>query len=225
VLHVATHARHDQDAVFHVQLKVRCVVRPILFYDVFPILIVILFHFDSRVVWCRTARLTVPGAAAYCTIHTTSASSGRGKVECVVPPNCRFGHAGTAPLTSLLACWRYSSPDRQLGNEFQSNWDTKAEQDGVLQYGKDFLTQFSPVQTESKNGAMITSCICHGCNWAALTTGSDNKTSYQHYADWYYGRTSGAASIHIDTRSPNGGGAITDPHCKPFPAAAAVDRR
>ena len=30
----------------------------------------------------------------------------------------------------------------QLGNEFQSQWTTKAEQAGVLQYGKDFLTGF-----------------------------------------------------------------------------------
>jgi hypothetical protein len=43
----------------------------------------------------------------------------------------------------------------QLGNEFQSNWLTKAEQDGVLQYGKDFMAQLAPVDT-SKHGGMIT---------------------------------------------------------------------
>ena len=32
----------------------------------------------------------------------------------------------------------------QLGNEFQSNWATKAEQAGVLQYGKDFMAQLAP---------------------------------------------------------------------------------
>ena len=46
----------------------------------------------------------------------------------------------------------------QLGNEFQSNWQTKAEQDGVIQYGKDFMAQLAPVYTggETKNGGMIT---------------------------------------------------------------------
>ena len=49
----------------------------------------------------------------------------------------------------------------QLGNEFQSKWATKAEQDGVLQYGKDFMAQLAPVYSasETKNGGMITSCI------------------------------------------------------------------
>jgi hypothetical protein len=46
----------------------------------------------------------------------------------------------------------------QLGSEFQSNWKTKAEQDGVIQYGKDFMAQLAPVYTggETKNGGMIT---------------------------------------------------------------------
>lgn len=104
----------------------------------------------------------------------------------------------------------------QLGNEFQSKWTTPAEQQGVLQYGKDFMTQFAPVQQEPKNGAMITSCICHGCPWSTLVL--NNMTSYQHYGRWYNGLTTGAGSIHIDTRTPNGGGAITDPKCAKFPA-------
>ena len=103
----------------------------------------------------------------------------------------------------------------QLGSEFQSNWATKAEQDGVVQCGVDFLKQFSPVQSEPKNGAMIMSCICHGCPWRTLAVG--NKTSYQHYANWYYGKTTGADSIRIDTALPTGGGTIKDTHCKPFP--------
>ena len=96
----------------------------------------------------------------------------------------------------------------QLGNEFQSGWTTKAEQLGVLQYGKDFMAQFAAVQSQSKNGAFITSCICHGCYFPALKL--HNKTAYQHYADWYYGKTTGAGSIHIDTRTPNGDNTITD---------------
>merc|ERR1719267_70213 len=53
----------------------------------------------------------------------------------------------------------------QLGNEFQSKWTTKAEQDGVIHYGTDFMRQFEPVTKATKNGAFITSCICHGCPW------------------------------------------------------------
>ena len=35
----------------------------------------------------------------------------------------------------------------QLANIFQSGWKTKAEQAGVLQYGKDFLAQWTPAST------------------------------------------------------------------------------
>jgi hypothetical protein len=52
-----------------------------------------------------------------------------------------------------------------------------------LQYGKDFMAQLAPVYTggETKNGGMITSCICHGCPWAQLQVNDGtNKTSYQH---------------------------------------------
>merc|ERR1712203_1229256 len=88
-------------------------------------------------------------------------------------------------------------------NELQTKWSSKAEQDAVIQYGVDFLAQFKPVQSEPKNGAMITSCICHGCPWPQLEL--EGKTSYQHYADWFYGKASGPAAIHIDRRLPNGG--------------------
>jgi len=103
----------------------------------------------------------------------------------------------------------------QLGSEFQSNWQTKAEQAGVIQYGKDFMTQFEPVRKEPQNGAMITSCICHGCPWQQLVL--EGKSSYQHYGAWLNGLTSGADSIHVDTRLPNGGGQLNFSNCKPFP--------
>eukprot|EP00040_Diaphanoeca_grandis_P002454 m.21715 g.21715 ORF g.21715 m.21715 type:complete len:432 (-) comp13512_c0_seq1:1662-2957(-) len=104
----------------------------------------------------------------------------------------------------------------QLGNEFQSHWTTPAEQQGVLQYGLDFMTQFKPVTASAKNGAMITSCICHGCPWADFVL--DNKTSYQHYAAWMDGTTTGMDSIHVDSRLPNGGGTMTFSQCAKFPA-------
>jgi len=102
----------------------------------------------------------------------------------------------------------------QLDNELQAKFKRPAAEAAVLQYGKDFLTQFSPVQGEPKHGAMITSCICHGCPWGSLKL--DGKNSYQHYADWYYGKTSGATAIHIDTRNPNGDGTIKLRKCIPL---------
>ena len=110
----------------------------------------------------------------------------------------------------------------QLGNEFQSSWTTKAEQAGVLQYGLDFIQQLAPVSspTVTKNGGMITSCICHGCPWPALVL--EGKTSFEHYADWYYGKTSGRASLHIDPRLPNGNGTLNGAafkSCATFPYA------
>merc|ERR1712019_124973 len=103
----------------------------------------------------------------------------------------------------------------QLGNELQSKWTTKAEQDAVIQYGLDFMQQFAPVAASPKNGAFITSCICHGCPWPQLTL--EGKTSYQHYAAWMAGNTTGAASIHVDKRLPNGGGELTFAQCAKFP--------
>lgn len=86
----------------------------------------------------------------------------------------------------------------------------------VLQYGVDFLDQWDPVvPTSGRNGAFITTCICHGCNWTAFV--QQGKNSYAHYADWTHGVTRGNASLHVDMRPPNGGGAIADPHCAAFP--------
>ena len=108
----------------------------------------------------------------------------------------------------------------QLANEFQSGWATAAEQAGVLQYGKDFLKQFQAVTADPKNGAFITSCICHGCPWPEATAlNIDDKSVYEHYAAWMAGNTTGAASIHVDPRTPNGGGAIKHKACQAFPAA------
>jgi len=107
----------------------------------------------------------------------------------------------------------------QLGNEFQAPFGldaTDAERDGVLQYGKDFMAQLAPIDG-TKHGAMITSCICHGCPWADLKL--DGKSSFEHYADWYYGKTQGSASIHVDTRLPNGNGTLAGgpfKGCTPF---------
>ena len=106
----------------------------------------------------------------------------------------------------------------QLRNELQTTWKTPAEQKGVLAYGDDFLRQFNAVEMDEKNGAFITSCICHACPWSDATAlNIDSLSVHQHYAAWMAGKTSGKDSIHVDTRLPNGGGAITHPMCFAFP--------
>lgn len=110
----------------------------------------------------------------------------------------------------------------QLANELQTEWKTKAEQEAVLQYGEDFLQQFKAIQGEGKHGAMITSCICHGCPWQNFML--EGKSSYQHYAAWYYGKAQGAESTHMDARKPNGDGTMTFPQCLKFPGREDVDK-
>lgn len=89
---------------------------------------------------------------------------------------------------------------------------------GVLQYGVDFLEQVAPFALSSRHGGFITSCVCHGCPWSALSL--DNKSSYQHYADWFYGVTRpGAQSFHVDPHGPDGDGSLTGPafsRCNPW---------
>lgn len=112
---------------------------------------------------------------------------------------------------------------------------TTVEQDAVLKYGSDFLQALKPViDSAPKNGAFITSCVCHSCPWNGITTGTpgDTKTSYGHYAAWHtqhlLARLSGssrvlkendgiASSIHIDIRGPNGGGDLKNSMCMTFP--------
>lgn len=111
------------------------------------------------------------------------------------------------------------------------------EQSEVLKYGSDFLKALKPViDSGPKNGAFITSCVCHGCPWDVVTTGTpgDTKTSYGHYASWHtqhrvaaqsgtdrdrFWEAGGgiANSVHIDTRTPNGGGDLKNSMCMPFP--------
>ena len=88
----------------------------------------------------------------------------------------------------------------------------------LIRYGDDFLTQLEPVYTEpnSQNGGFITSCLNHVCPWTDLSL--ENKSTYEHYSDWYYGRTEpGKASMHIDLGPPNGNGTLSHlKHCHNF---------
>lgn len=103
----------------------------------------------------------------------------------------------------------------QLGNILMTNWQTEDTRAAVIRYGEDFVEQVMPVQSETQNGAVITSCVCHGCPWSQLLF--EGKTGFQHYADWYNGRTNGSTAFHLDTRGPNGGGSLDFKECVAFP--------
>jgi len=77
----------------------------------------------------------------------------------------------------------------------------------ILSYGGAFLSALAPVLAEEqRNGAFVTSCICHACDWGSLALGG--KTATAHFSDWYHGRTSGANATALDARGPNGDGAL-----------------
>jgi len=119
----------------------------------------------------------------------------------------------------------------QLDNELQATYNAGQTKEfaGVIQYGKDFITQLTAAgigANGSQHGGVITSCICHGCPWGGFVL--DGKTGDQWYADWYYGVTAGGPeSLHVDRRLPNGGGAMGNHKdhrwlsCSPFPDPSA----
>lgn len=134
----------------------------------------------------------------------------------------------------------------QLNNIFQSPFVTKSEQQGVLQYGKvnpllspfllslrleshaptppqDFMKQFEPVRKSGRNGAFITSCICHGCAWYNQTSlNVDGKSPYRAYARWMAGLDSGDSAFTIDPRGPNGDGHVQDSRCSTWTPAKTM---
>ena len=131
---------------------------------------------------------------------------------CVMSPHmAKFVQTPYFVFNSRFDAW-------QLGNILQvGSWTgDKAKQDALVQYGADFLTEFEAVVPVASNGAFISTCICHACPFPTLTL--ENKTAFQHYAAWYEGVTAGGqASVHVDARPPNGGGAIVDSLCAAFP--------
>jgi len=108
----------------------------------------------------------------------------------------------------------------QTGTSRQHMADDAAVQKDVIGYGALFLDEVAPVGgAGSRNGAFITTCICHSCPWSDLVL--NNKTADEHYADWFYGKTSGASAKHVDIRMPNGDGTLNEQpkytRCDPFP--------
>jgi len=138
-----------------------------------------------------------------------------GRCRAVALQPCSPAALAPAPALTLIGARAPGRATPQLANELQTKWATAAEQKAVLQYGEDFLAQFEPLKANPKNGAMITSCICHGCPWTELAL--EGKTTYEHYAAWASGKDTGAAAFHIDPRTPNGDGNITYSQCSKFP--------
>lgn len=100
-----------------------------------------------------------------------------------------------------------------------------------MQYGADFLTQFAPVRTsnQGRNGAFITSCICHGCPFSLdsmrlSNAHAHNRSAYQAFSVWYNttfvlgGWSGGNPHVFVDTRMPDGGGELNATKgCVPYP--------
>jgi hypothetical protein len=148
---------------------------------------------------------------------------------CFMSPHMvRFVKAPFFMFNSRFDAWQMDN-DLQVpcrAGEAKHKPCNSREQSAIVQYGADFLDALKPVIASApKNGAFITSCICHSCSWSTLTTGVDTLTSYAHYAAWFKNHTpdrSSTRSIHIDSRAPNGGGTLKDPKCMPFPELAAA---
>jgi hypothetical protein len=123
-------------------------------------------------------------------------------------------------MCNILQLPCYGSDDRN-----HTTVCNATEQESLVDYGSSFLSppNVGAVEHEPQNGAFITSCVCHGCPWYYLRSGwSDNRTSFEHYADWHQGRTKGAAALHVDRGPPNGGGVLHKqfpgyPGCLQFP--------
>ena len=80
------------------------------------------------------------------------------------------------------------------------------EQAAMVRYGDDFLAALQPVvDSAPKNGAFITSCICHSCSWATLKL--DGASSYTHYSRWYFGGGGGGGGGEGSGGEGSGGGA------------------
>lgn len=98
----------------------------------------------------------------------------------------------------------------QLGAILQlANFTTTRQKNAATEFGESFLSQVAPFLADSRHGAFITTCICHGCDWNDLEI--DGKTGFQHYSLWMQsvGRPSKAGEhVHVDHRPPNGGGKL-----------------
>jgi hypothetical protein len=85
-----------------------------------------------------------------------------------LPRQARDKHRKNSKRNRFLTLCKLGEPKHPLCND--------AEQAAVVQYGSDFLEALKPViESAPKNGAFITSCVCHGCPWSEVTTGASEN--------------------------------------------------
>jgi hypothetical protein len=127
----------------------------------------------------------------------------------------------TLPHILLSRPSPYSTDAWQIKNILQvdvyaGNPITSAQYGAVLEYGESFVASLAPVFPPSgesaKNGACIHTCVCH-CVGSKPVNG---KLCDEWFADWVYGKTKGADSVHIDMDLPNSNGTNTDKSCIPL---------
>lgn len=107
---------------------------------------------------------------------------------------CSMDQHVQAFITTLFFMLNNKYDAWQLDNVLQLSCATNprikcntSAQAAVKQYSIDFLAAFAPVAVPTANhganGAMITSCICHGCPWSSLVL--EGKNTYTHVHEWY----------------------------------------
>lgn len=88
-------------------------------------------------------------------------------------------------------------PRRQLSNEiflpcmeaqpyappYHPSTCDKAQVTALQQYGPDFMAQFRPLMTGSKNGAFLDACVLHGSTNSSI----DGRTNVQAFEAWLAG--------------------------------------
>jgi len=186
-------------------------------------------HTGNYSEWMRTVYTDMNVSAALLPACLAAFPAAQAHLCFMSPHMARFVQTPFFLFNSKVDAWQMDN-DLQIpcraGDANHTTCDAK-EQAAIVQYGGDFVDALAPViGSAPKNGAFVTSCICHSCSWHTLTTGAagDETTSYGYYAQWldaqrHTTKTKGAAaaSIHIDTRGPNGGGDLKDPLCMAFP--------
>ena len=166
------------------------------------------FMFNSRFdFWQLGCILDVGCLCARNTSQTASDLCASGPSTCWSNPAPHNHSSSPAVAVDGLSLAARTTARAQLGSPPIVGANCNATQRAdILQYGASFMTALAPVLAEQKNGAFITSCICHACDWGRLSLGG--KTANAHFSDWYHGRTAGSGASALDTRGPNGDGAF-----------------
>ena len=146
-----------------------------------------------------------PAPAGALSTHCLATSLGAPH-ECMLAPQMpRFVQAPFFVLNSKYDWWQAAFNLKlpcYLGSGPRGAGCTAPEQAALGKFGRSLMhTAEAVVMTAgSRNGAFITSCVCHLCPWRTLVL--HNRSGREHYYRWLRGETAGADSIHIDQRPP-----------------------